>query len=327
MAEDYYSILGVSRTATQDEILKAYRTLARKNHPDLNPNDPEAEKRFKAVQNAYNVLKDPEKRKLYDRYGAAFEQYSQAGAGGGGARYSGNGGAGGAQFEFGDFADFFGKNFGFGANADNFGDVFQQFRTAQSREHSTRGRRRRAHSAPPAESVQEISVPFATAIQGGTTRLSVQRPDGSSDTIDVRIPAGLSDGQNIRLRGQGGDDFSGAADLIIKVRVQPHRWFTRQGNDLIVKLPVTLAEATLGGKVEVPTPNGTVTMTLPPGTSSGTKLRAKGQGVPARKNEAAGDLLVEVQIKLPKDLTADEQDAIREIDAAHPMQPRSDLRW
>ncbi len=323
MAEDYYRTLGVSREASQDEILKAYRTLARKNHPDLNPNDPDAERRFKDVQNAYSVLKDPEKRKLYDRYGAAFEQYAQAGAGGWGT----NGGSGGVHFEFNDFADFFTRQHGGGAaNAGSFGDIFQQFRTAHSQDSAGRGRRRRPRQPPP-DAVQEISIPFTTAVQGGTTMVALTRPNGQRETIEVRIPQGIADGQNIRLKGQGGSEFGTPRDLILKIRVQPHRVFSRQGNDLHVRLPITLAEAVLGAKVDVPTPNGTAVVTIPPGTSSGSRLRVRGQGVPGRSGESAGDLIAEIQIKVPKGLSDDEQQAIRRMDAAHPQDPRSDLRW
>lgn len=325
MAEDYYKTLNVSRNATQEEIQKSYRELARKYHPDLNPKDKTAKEKFQKVQAAFDVLSDPEKRKLYDRYGESFEQMQHAGAH---QYYGGGGGAnGGAEFNFGDFADFFTRQYGRGASTGGpFEDLFRQFaQNYQQREQPRRGYRQ---AAPTQEAEQEISIPFRTAITGGETHITLLRSSGEEETITVKIPAGLSDGQKIRLRGQGEAAYGmPPGDLVIKVRVHPHRWFTRDGDNLHLKLPVTLAEAALGAKIEVPTPVGSGMITIPPGTSSGTKLRIKGQGIPARKHQPAGDLIVEVQIKLPKELDEEAKELIRQIDERHPVQPRTDLAW
>ena len=179
-----------------------------------------------------------------------------------------------------------------------------------------------------ADIVSEAQVPFVTAISGGEVQLSVRRQSGKTDTINVKIPAGIEDGKKIRLRGQGEAAPRGGTpgDIIITVRVAPHPFFQRRGNHLIVKAPVTLAEAAAGAKIEVPTPRGTVSLHVPPGTSSGAKLRVKGYGV-APKNGTTGDLLAEIQIVLPKKLTPADRDALEEIDKHYSQQPRKDLHW
>ncbi len=347
MAEDYYKTLGVERSASKDEILKAYRTLARKYHPDLNPDDEQAQARFKTIQAAYDVLNDPEKRKLYDRYGATFEQYASAGgaAGPGGFRYQ-TGGNGEGAADFSQFADFFSQAYGgAGAETEPFAEIFERFRRAHTGPgagagpefwpghggrpgRTTRAGRTRARRAAPVDVEHEISIPFTIAIAGGETRVGVERSDGHTDLIDVRIPPGTRDGQKLRLRGQG-EALPGQApgDLLLSVRVQPHRWFTRQDNDLHVKVPVSLGEAALGAKIEVPTPGGTALITIPPSTSGGTKLRIKGQGVPAFGTREAGDLFVEIQIKLPRHFDDDAREALRQIERRHPIQPRTELDW
>ncbi|HEY1066226.1 MAG TPA: J domain-containing protein [Pirellulales bacterium] len=329
-ADDYYEVLGVGRTATPEEIQKAFRRLARKLHPDVNPDDKKAKEKFQKLQNAYSVLNDPEKRELYDRYGAAFEQYSAAGARpgagpggpGGGFRPGGAGGPGGQGFE--DFSDLFSGGGGFGGGGGGFEDLFEQLRRPQGRGRAAGGRR----AAKSAEPTHEITILFATAVSGGETRLVVGRPNGQTETLTVKIPVGLEDGQKIRLKGQGDLDHTGEpGDLVILVKTSPHRFFTRQGQDLSVRLPITLAEAAAGAKVEVPTPTGAVMLRVPAGASSGMKLRIKGHGVPATKSKPAGDVFVELQIKMPPGLTPEEIKTIEEIEQKHPIQPRQELAW
>lgn len=315
MAEDYYEVLGVSRTATPAEIQKAYRALARKHHPDLNPNDKKAQEKFKQVQAAYDVLNDPEKRKKYDQFGPQFEQFA-----GGGPFPGGNPFGGGAPFGQGeiDFSQLF------GGGGSTLEEILGQFSGAGG------GRRRtgRRGATPGQDIKQAIDVPFNTAILGGEIELRVGRARGDSDVISVKIPAGIQDGQPIRLRGQGGESPHGgpAGDLLLVIRVSPHPLFVRRGNDLELQLPVTLAEAALGGKVDVPTPHGTITMTIKPGTSSGERLRIRGYGIrPATGDK--GDLFAIVQIKLPTSLSEADAKAIRQLDEAHPLEPRKGLQW
>ncbi len=323
MAEDYYKTLGIRRDASQAEIQKAYRDLARKYHPDMNPDDKTAKKKFQEVQKAFDVLNDPEKREMYDRYGSSFETAS-AGGPYGGANWGG--GPGGPQFEDVDLSQFFGERYGQPPGG-AFADFFRQFRPGPGQ--ATGGGPTR--SAPPrrgADLHHEVHIPFNTAISGGEVQLAVQRQSGKTETISVKIPAGIEDGKKIRLRGQGepGQRRGTPGDIIITIRVAPHPVFQRRGNHLHLKVPVTLAEAALGAKVDIPTPKGTVALRVPAGTSSGTKLRVKGHGVHP-KSGTAGDLLAEVQIVLPEGLDDAEQKAIAEIAERHPQDPRSDLRW
>jgi len=328
MAQDYYQTLGVSRGASADEIQKAYRKLARKYHPDANPDDQTAKNRFKQVQEAYEVLRDPEKRKLYDQYGPDFERV--AAAGGAGPRGWSGAGPGGANVHFeevdlgdlfggggpGGFSEFFRHFAGGGAGASPFaagGDARRSYRTAASRG---------------ADLHHEVRIPFEKSVSGGEVELNVVRGGGKRETIVAKIPKGIQDGKTIRLRGQGEKGPGGGppGDLLITVHVAPHDHFRREGKNLIVTVPVTLSEAAAGARVDVPSPKGTVTVTVPPKTSSGRKLRLKGLGVEDGKG-AAGDLLAEVEIVLPKDLTDEDVKLLRQVDERHPQQPRAHLRW
>jgi len=317
MAEDFYRILGVNRNASQAEIQKAYRELARKYHPDLNPDDKNATKKFQQVQAAFDVLGNPEKRELYDRYGSSFET-----AGGGprpGQTWTYQSGGGDAA-DF-DFSQFFGERFGDGSD---LGGLFEQlFRPAGARTGKSAARGRRG-----ADVTAEIHVPFQTAIGGGEVQVRIARAGGGEETLTVKIPPGIDDGQKIRLRGQGEPGGRGGApgDLILTARVGSHPVFTRQGNNLVARVPITLAEAARGAKIDVPTPHGTVAVTVPPCTSSGTKLRVKGMGV-APRHEPPGDLLVEVLIAMPRDLGSAEQELLDRLDAKYAPHPRANLRW
>lgn len=321
MATDPYQTLGIGKQASQDEISKAYRKLAREYHPDMNPDDETAKKKFQEVQSAFDVLGDEKKRKMYDRYGAGFESM-----GGGGPRpggWPGGGGAGGANADF-DFSDLFGGGAGAGAAGGGFADLFKHFSPGES---GTRGRRSR-QPQPGADLEYELTVPFATAVNGGEASISLRRASGKNETLSVKIPAGIDDGQKIRLLGQGEQSHDGgpAGDILVKVVVAPHPHFQRTGKRLDVTVPVTLAEAIEGAKIETPTPHGTITLTIPPGTSGGKKLRLRGQGVKPAKGDP-GDLYAEIQIVLPQGLTDQQTQQLADIARSDATNPRDELRW
>jgi len=263
------------------------------------------------------VLGDSSKREMYDRYGSAFE--STAGGGGRGGPW-GAPGAGAADSV--DFSDLFGERFGPGA-AGGFADIFKQFRRAGGA--GSRQHRRRARGADLEHSVE---VPFTQAVLGGQARITVRRQHGKTDSIEVKIPPGTNDGQKIRLRGQGEPGLGGgpAGDILLRVHVLPHPCFRRRGNDLEVRVPITLAEAVQGAKVDVPTPKGTISLRIPAGTSSGKRLRIKGHGV-AAAGKPPGDLYAEVLIQLPDRLDADDQRLVEKLAAKYPHDPRSELQW
>jgi DnaJ-class molecular chaperone len=316
MDEDFYKILGLSRNATADDIQKAYRKLARKYHPDINP-DKNAKEKFQQIQRAYDVLNDPEKREMYDRYGSSFES-SGAGPGpGGGAWRTYSSGPGG--FEGFDFGRMFG-----GGGGEQFGDIFRQF----SGEAEGRTRRGAGRSRRGADLQHELTIPFQTSVMGGEARLHVRRPEGKEETITVKIPAGVEHGQTIRLRGQGESAPRNGTpgDLLISIHVAPHPYFRRHGLDLEVNVPVTIAEAALGTKVDIPSPRGIISVKIPPGTSSGKRLRVKGQGIETKSGDK-GDLYAEIQIALPPDLDKTATDLIRKLDALQSHNPRADLIW
>lgn len=319
MAEDLYQALGLGRDATKDEIQKAYRKLARKYHPDMNPGDEKAKENFKRIQEAYDVLSDPEKRSAYDRYGADFEQIRQGG-------WRPGAGAG-ASFDGLDLEQIFG---GRGGPAGGFEGGFAEF--FEQLAGGARGGRGgpRTHRAAPVRgsNVQhELTIPLRTAVSGGKAEFYLDRGKGS-EKISVTIPPGVTDGSKIRLRGQGQPSPTGheAGDLILTLKVSSHPHFQRSGQNLLLTLPVTLAEAALGAKVDIPTPSGTITLSIPPGSSSGRRLRVKGRGVGSRDG-SVGDLLVDLEIKLPETISEEGQEAIREFDRRHPMTLRQNLSW
>jgi DnaJ-class molecular chaperone len=327
MSEDYYKILGVSRGASADEIQKAYRKLARKYHPDLNPDDKAAQKKFKEVQQAYDVLSDEKKRPLYDQFGAEFEQMAQ----GAGRQWSSQVPPGFEGFDFGHV--FTGGGGGGGQVPPELEELLRQFTSGGEggfQFGGTSRRRGRRHPAQPGADVRHaVEVPFRTAVTGGEVSLRLMRPGRKAETLSVRIPAGIEDGKTIRLRGQGepSPNDGPPGDLLVTVRVQPHPSFRRDGLDLIVRVPVTLAEAALGTKVDVPTPQGEITLKVPPSTSSGSRLRAKGQGI-KKADGTSGDLYAEIQIVLPKAIDEEAAELIRQLDArVRQPSPRADLAW
>jgi DnaJ-class molecular chaperone len=312
MAEDYYQTLGVPRTASAEDIRKAYRELARKYHPDLHPDDASAKEKFKKVQTAFDVLNDQSKREMYDRYGSSFEGVGGGGSSNGGGPFPGGGFPGGGEI---DLESLFGGG--------GFGDLFGRGGA------KTRGRRRPAQ-APGGDVTARIDIPFKLAIDGGKTDVRVDR-DGKVETISVTVPQGLPDGARMRLRGQGlpGSGGGPAGDLLLEVRVEPHPVFRRDGDTLEVTLPISISEAIQGAKVDVPTPWGTIALKVPPKTSGGRKLRAAGMGV-RHANGAKGDLIAEVQIVLPEPIDAAGLDLL--LDAAKASEaaaggPRTQLRW
>ncbi len=221
-----------------------------------------------------------------------------------------------------DLGDLFGERLGQGGSG-GFADIFQQFRRAAS------GTGRRARAAGRGRDLeQDLEIPFTQAVTGGQARLSIQRTDGKSHAIDVKIPAGVEDGQKIRLRGQGEAGPRGTApgDILLRVRVRPHPFFRRRGKDLEVRVPVTLAEAVLGGKVDVPTPKGTISLSVPPHTSSGKRLRIRGHGI-APAGRPPGDLYAEIMIVLPPRLTDEDRQHAEQIARRYASNPRAELRW
>jgi DnaJ-class molecular chaperone len=329
MSEDYYKILGVSRGASQPEIQKAYRSLAKKYHPDLNPDDKTAKQKFQEVQTAYDVLNDPKQRELYDQYGPNFEAIAAARKAGAGAGGAWSGGQVPPEFSGFDFSQFFGGGGarGQGVPPGEIEDLLRQFTGAGGGFES--GSRRRRRPATPGDDIEhELTVPFATAVSGGEANLRIRRPGAKTETITVKIPAGIDEGQTIRLRGQGAESPTGGppGDLLITIHIEPHEHYTRQNLDLTVKVPVTLAEAALGAKIDIPTPHGVITMTVPAGTSSGKRIRAKGYGV-RKRNGDRGDLYAEILIEIPKSIDAESARLIGELDGRWSQTVRDDLAF
>ncbi|MDQ7834153.1 MAG: J domain-containing protein [Humidesulfovibrio sp.] len=316
--KDYYKILGVARTASQDEISKAFKKLARKYHPDLNPGNPEAESKFKEANEANEVLKDPEKRKLYDQLGANWQQGQnfQPPPGFENMHFQFNGGPGGG-FGGGGFSDFFETLFGGGGPRGGFGGAG-----------GFGGQHMRARRGQDAEVSYEIGL--EQAYNGGPQSLSLQEqvygPDGhprmQTKTLKVNIPPGVKDGQKIRLSGQGspGAGGGGAGDLYLKIKLAPHPHFKVKDDNVIFDLKLAPWEAALGATVRVPTLDGAVEMKIPPGVSSGAKLRVRGKGLGAAGHR--GDQMVRIMIQSPKDLSDAERKLWEELAKASSFSPR-----
>ncbi|MGW6646283.1 DnaJ C-terminal domain-containing protein [Streptomyces iakyrus] len=316
MAQDFYEALGVSRTASQDEIQQAYRKLARKYHPDVNK-APDAEERFKDLNEAYSVLSDPKTRARYDRFGEDFRQVPEdweervgAGAGpGGGFRARRTAGAGGPRARY---TTGFGD--GFGAEGIDIEDLLG----------SMFGAGAAPGGVPGADQEAELPLTVEEAYRGGRRTVTLAGPTGQPRRYEVDVPSGVTDGQRIRLAGEGGRGSGDAAagDLYLRVRIQPHPRFRLDGRDVYVQLPVTPWEVALGATVPVPTPGGgTAKVTVPAGSSSGRRLRLRGEGMPNPRG-ADGNLYAELRVMVPPKLSDRERELFEELAATSSYDPR-----
>jgi DnaJ-class molecular chaperone len=317
---DYYEILGVSRSASEAEIKSAHRRLARQFHPDLNKESGAAE-RFNEAQRAYEVLSDKEKRGRYDQFGHAGVDGPEgmgAGATPDGGGFGGFGGAGGGwqQMDPEQMQEIFG---------DVFGEAFGGARSGARG--GARGGRARTRPVAGSDREVEFQIGFAVAAHGGVEQLRLRSGDGSTETIDVRIPAGVGDGSKLRVRGRGETGFHGGprGDLILTLQVGKHPWFQRDGLDLSVTVPISIAEAALGASVEVPLLKGSVTLKVPAGSASGQRLRVRGKGIVDAKGRS-GDLYAVLSIAAPKSLREEDREALRRL-GEHLPNPRAGLPW
>jgi len=308
--KDYYAVLGVGREATGEEVKKAYRRLARKYHPDVSKEE-HAEERFKEVQEAYEVLKDPEKRAAYDQLGSSYrpgQEFRPPPDWGSGFEFSGRGGGGG-----GGFSDFFEQLFG-GGSPFSRGPGGARF-DVRGEDHHAR-----------------IELPLEQAFSGGTRTLSLQHPEAAPDgrvqlrarQLKVRIPAGVTDGQVIRLAGQGASGIGrgGRGDLFLQVALAPHPLFSVEGRDVTMTLPVAPWEAALGGTVTVPTLGGSVDLRLPPDSPAGRRMRLKGRGLPG---QPPGDQYVVLQVVLPPAGSPEARELFERMRRELPFDPRAHL--
>ena len=301
---DYYDVLGVKRDASEKDIRQAYRKLARKLHPDVNPDDKAAETRFKEVSEAYEVLSDKEKRAKYDRYGHDWQFAEQAEAAR--AQGFGSGGFRTRTYTSGDFSeadDLFGGGDGLGGI---FGDLFGRGGAG----------RRRGETIPGQDIEQPVTVTLEEAFNGTARILSIPTPDGTARRLEVRIPPGVRDGSRVRVASEGSPSpFGGPrGDLYLVVSVAPHKSFERKDDDLTVKVPVPLHIAVLGGEVEVPTLRGSkLALRIPPETQNGRKIRLAGQGMPHLSGNGRGDLYAEVNVVLPTHLSEEEKGLFKRL--------------
>jgi curved DNA-binding protein len=316
-SQDYYEALGVPRDASQDDIRRAYRNLARRMHPDVNK-EPGAEDRFKEISEAYEVLRDPEKRRQYDRYGPNWRAASAASAA------SGPGGTANGADPGGGYRDVrvdFGEG---GFSESDLGDIFGDFFGRRGGQAGRAGRGGfEGFSFRGSDHEAELELSLEEAAAGGRRRLSL----GDGRELEVEIPRGVRDGQRIRLAGEGGEGTGGGepGDLFLRVRLRPHPLFRVQERDLYLDLPVTPWEAALGAEVPVPTLTGRARVKVPPGSPSGRRLRLRGQGLPA-PNGRGGDLYAVVSIQVPKRLTKRERELFEELASVSKFDPRRG-RW
>ena len=382
--QDYYETLGVGRSASDDEIRKAYRRLARKYHPDLNPGDKSAEEKFKNVQEAYDILSDPKKKQMYDQFGFYSENGMPGGGAGGGGPFSGGGG-----FDFGgfDFSEFTKggstRERAGGGESGGFRDIFSQF-------FGGRGGGASAETAQRGADLEySLSVDFWQAIRGTQIKLNVSRQETCSscggsgaaggnmptcpecngsgqvsqmagamrfnltcprcsgagrlknvcpacygegrvakpEPVEVRIPAGVQGGSRLRVQGKGNAGAAGGppGDLYITIRVEPHKLFERDGDNILIKVPVSVPEAGLGAKIEVPTIDGRALLKVPQGTQNGQKFRLREKGVFNAKKNTRGDQIVEVVLKSPDIHNEKTRELLRELSQVESTDPRADL--
>ncbi len=374
--KDYYELLGVARKASAKDIRAAFRKLARKYHPDLNPGDKSSEEKFKQLQEAYDVLSDAKKRQMYDQHGFYSDNFSGAGAGPGA-----DAGDVGVNFDFGGF-DFGGGSGASSAGGGNFRDLFSQFFRGG------RGAEMEPEREPGNDLEYQIEIDFWDAVRGAVKKLTITRLDSCetckgtgavgtphtcstcggtgtiqqvagkmrfnvpctrcggtgklrtscktcggegrvrrTETIDVRIPAGVANGSRVRVPGKGNAGTLGApaGDLYLRVEVRPHPVFERRGNDLYTTVPVTVSEATLGAKIEVPTIDGRSIVRVPPGTNSGKTLRLREKGVASARHGARGDQYVEIQVVVPEPTDERVRNLMKELESVAPSDPRKDL--
>ncbi len=305
--KDPYEILGVARGASQQDIKQAYRRLAKRHHPDRNPDDKSAEERFKEVRAAYDVLGDTERRAQYDRFGAGgpapdIHSWSSGGAPFGGAPY------------------------GFD-NAD-LSSIFEQFFSRGGTRRGRRGARPQSLvRGPNLEHSVELSLEEAAR---GVEREVILTTNGSPDQqerIHFRVPAGIDDGQRVRLRGKGQDGPGGRGDLMVRCTVRRHPVLRRSGDDVLLDLPLTFSEAALGVTVEIPTLDGTTVLKVPPGTSGGTKLRLRDRGIHVKGAKAGGDMYAIVRIQVPDKLSEEAGKTLKKLDKQLDQQPRRGRGW
>lgn len=340
--KDYYQVLGVSKSATQDEIKKAYRKLARQFHPDANPGNKQAEEKFKEIGEAYEVLKDPEKRSRYDQLGANWKQFSRAGqqgwpGAGQGQSYSYdfNGGS----FNFGDlgsgFSDFFEMFFGRGSD-DRYSTIFGNMGgrqgsqgKASSGKQTNQGRRGFWGAGAPQKGQDyqyQLEITLREAYFGTQRSISLKK-DEKVRTVTVKVPKGIKDGGKIRVKGEGGPGTRGAesGDLYFAVKILPHQFFTVKGNDLHCEVPVSIKEAILGATINVPTFEGTVAVKLPPNTQTGKTLRLKGKGMPGLRGGESGNLYIKVKVVIPATLNEEQKKYFDKFAKIYEENPRQSI--
>jgi len=324
--KDYYKILGVSKDATKAQIKKAYHSLARKYHPDHNPDNKDAEEKFKELQEAHEVLSDEEKRKTYDMFGSA--EFRP----GGQTTWRRAGDPGGSNYQYSyssqDFPGFegiFKDIFGFGGDprarstgrrgrgGGGFRDIFSN----ATREKPVKGK----------DLEYQIEVDFDTAIKGGVRDITISRQklnNVNTEKLSVKIPPGVSTGSRIRVQGKGESGGRGdQGDLYLKIKVKPHPLFKRRHDDIYLELPVTFYEAALGKQVDVPTIDGSAKVTIPSGVQNGTKLRLKGKGVPNIKSKERGNQYVEVKVVMPDNINDSDKKIFEELAESNPYDPRT----
>jgi DnaJ-class molecular chaperone len=331
---DLYEVLGIPKSASADEIKKAHRKAVRQHHPDRNKNNPQAEEKFREAQEAYDILSDPQKRQNYDQFG-------HAGVGGGGPGPSegfrdpfeqfrrqqrGTPPRGNRQWQAGPNVSV--EDFDF-RDSGGFGDIFEQFFGAGGPAAGARGGARPGARGRPApqrgEDVEHpVTLTFEQAARGARMQFQLNR-DGRVQTLEVNIPPGVKDGSRIRMKGQGQQTNGEPGDLYIVTSVTPHPYFRREDLDIHLDVPISLYESILGTKVQVPTLDGPVTITIPPGTSSHAKLRIRGRGI--ERSGQKGDQIVITKIIMPKDLSESEKLSIAEMAKQHPIDARADVPW